>query len=105
MRILESIISISATVIILLCAHWGLDFYIQEQHKQLKLEDFIPDTTYEGLTTKKYLKFSIFVEEFEDGKKVTLYGDTSRKGKRFAVVRDPETSYKSEFLDYVEKKN
>lgn len=105
MRILANIISISATVIILLCAQWGLDFYIQEQHKQLKLEDFIPDTTYDELKTKKSLKSSIIVEEFDDGKKVTLYDDSPRKGKRFAVVRDPETSYKSEFLDYVEKQN
>ncbi len=81
----------------------GLTLHLEERNKQLKLEDFIQDTTYDELKTKKTLKSSMIVEEFEDGKKVTLYDDTPRKGIRFIVVPDPETSYKSEFLDYVEK--
>lgn len=85
-------------------ALYGYILDLREKNQQLKLEDFIEDTTYDELKTKKSLKSSIIVEEFDDGKKVTLYDDTPRKGIRFIVVRDPETSYRSEFLDYVEVK-
>lgn len=84
---------------------YGYILHLREKNQQLKLEDFIEDTTYDELKTKKSLKSSIIVEEFDDGKKVTLYDDSPRKGVRFIVVRDPETSYKSEFLDFVEKQN
>lgn len=86
-------------------ALYGYILDLREKNQQLKLEDFIEDTTYDELKTKKSLKSSIIVEEFDDGKKVTLYDDSPRKGVRFIVVRDPETSYKSEFLDFVEKQN
>ena len=93
---------------------WGSMFafneYVSERNSKLKLEDYIPDTTYDGLKTIKYLHFSMDVEEFQDGKKVTLSGDKvlnlpKGKGVRFVVTRDSETSYRSEFLDFVDVKN
>ncbi len=101
--VLEGVLAIFAAGNITLSSIFGFTFHLHEKNKQLKLEDFIQDTTYDDLKTKKFLKSSMIVEDFEDGKKVTLYDDTPRKGIRFIVTRDPETSYKSEFLDFVEK--
>ena len=100
----DGLIAIFTAGFITFSALWGHIFHLREKNQQLKLEDFIEDMTYDELKTKKSLKSSIIVEEFDDGKKVTLYDDTPRKGIRFIVVRDPETSYRSEFLDYVEVK-
>ena len=106
----DGAIAIFTAGVITLGAIWQYALHLHEKNQQLKLEDFIEDTTYDELKTKKSLKSSMFVEEFDDGKKVTLSGDKvlnlpKGKGVRFVVTRDSETSYRSEFLDFVHVKN
>lgn len=66
-----------------------------------KLEDYIPDSTYSEIQDRKTLSFELKVENYEDGKIVTLSFplDSKRRPMKFVVRPDNETSYNSKLIN------
>ena len=107
--------NVSKSGLVIICLLFGLMFYIlnlytgelkekkelYELYETAKLEDFIPDTTYEELKNKGFENVVLDVKDYENCKIVKLiFKDRSIKNSlEFIVYPDDYTSYHSRCIN------